>query len=359
MSFGEQFLRFPDLFPGRPSGEPWGDRALLLDVAGGPYLLAGLAPAQEEAARHRFGALCQPARPAQEEAARHRFGALCQPARPARPAEAGDPQVVLRMFRAPAADFLAVDTRGWEYALDFAPAAASLAVAGLRLMARLDWPVDWGGEGGGDRAGALSAAVWTSEAAGEEWASVCENCLRVVVAHRLLAAGGAVLHSAGVVDRGRGPGEERAFLLLGPSGAGKTTASRLCLAAGGDVLSDDLNAVRFPDAGGAPDSAAARLAKLPFTGDLGDRAGGPESVPLRAILRLAKCGEGVPEGLRPLSPAAALASLLAAAPFVNRDPWRRDALLAVLERLVRAVPAFEVSFTPGGELWSILRSIAG
>jgi hypothetical protein len=319
MSFGEQFLRFPDLFPGRPSGEPWGDRALLLDVAGGPYLLSGLAPAQEEAARHRFGALCGPARPAGGEAA-----------------------VTLRMFRAPAADFLAVDTRGWEYALDFAPAATSLAVAGLRLMARLDRPAE----------GALSAAVWTSEAAGEEWASVCENCLRVLVAHRLLATGGAVLHSAGVVDRV--PGGDRAFLLLGPSGAGKTTASRLCLAAGGDVLSDDLNAVRFMASQG---DGAVRLAKLPFTGDLGDRAGGPESVPLRAILRLAK---GTPEGLRPLSPAAALASLLAAAPFVNRDPWRRDALLAVLERLVRAVPAFEVRFTrEGGELWSILQSIAG
>jgi hypothetical protein len=324
MSFGEQFLRFPDLFPGRPSGEPWGDRALLLDVAGGPYLLAGLAPAQEAAARRRFGILC-------------------------RPMDAGIPQVVLRMFRAPAADFLAVDTRGWEYALDFAPAAASLAVAGLRLMARLDWSAE----------GALSAAVWTSEPAGEEWASVCENCLRVVVAHRLLAAGGAVLHSAGMVDRGPGPGADRAFLLLGPSGAGKTTASRLCLAAGGDVLSDDLNAVRFAASPGEAGEGAARLAKLPFTGDLGDRAGGPESVSLRAVLRLAKCGEGAPEGLRPLSPAAALASLLAAAPFVNRDPWRREALLAVLERLVRAVPAFEVSFTREGDLWSILKSIAG
>jgi len=315
-AFGEQFLRFPDLFPGRPSGEPWGERALLLDVAGGPYLLAGLAPAQEEAARRRFGALCLPA-------------------------DGDAAAVVLRMFRAPAADFLAVDTRGWEYALDFAPAATSLAVAGLRLMARLD----------GLAGGRLSAAVWTSEAAGEEWGSVCENCLRVVVAHRLLAEGGAVLHSAGVVDRAGG---DRGFLLLGPSGAGKTTASGLCLAAGGDVLSDDLNAVRFEDSG------SVRLAKLPFTGDLGDRAGGPESVPLRAILRLAKCAEGAPEGLRPLSPAAALASLLAAAPFVNRDPWRREALLAVLERLVGAVPAFEVRFTrEGGELWSILRAIAG
>ena len=321
-AFGEQFLRFPDLFPGRPSGEPWGKRALLLDVAGGPYLLAGLAPAQEEAARRRFGGLC-------------------------RPPDAEVSRVTLRMFRAPAADFLAVDTRGWEYALDFAPAATSLAVAGLRLMARLD------GLAGGGR---LSAAVWTSEPAGEEWASVCENCLRVVVAHRLLAAGGAVLHSAGVVDRGRAGGDRggRGFLLLGPSGAGKTTASGLCLAAGADVLSDDLNAVRFEDSG------SVRLAKLPFTGDLGDRAGGPESVPLRAILRLAKCGEGEPEGLRPLSPAAALASLLAAAPFVNRDPWRREALLAVLERLVEAVPAFEVRFTrEGGELWSILKAIAG
>jgi hypothetical protein len=304
MSFGAGFLRHPDLFPARRAGEPWGDRALALDVAGGPHLLSGLAATQEEALRHRFGPLCGPA--------------------------AAGGGTATRVFRAPAADFLAIDTRGWEYTLDLDPAPDALRVAGLHLMARLDWTP------------AIAGGLWTPETVGEEWTSVCENYLRLLTAYRLLEEGGALLHSAGVSDG------ERAWLLLGPSGAGKTTASRLCLAGGGIVLSDDLNAVLF-GAGGA------RLRKLPFTGDLGERAGGgPESVPLRAVLRLA---QGEEEGLRPLSPAAALASLVAAAPFVNRDPCRREALLAVLERLARAVPAWEVTFSREGGLWGMLQAI--
>jgi hypothetical protein len=113
------------------------------------------------------------------------------------------------------------------------------------------------------------------------------------------------------------------------------------------VLSDDLNAVLAGESG-------ARMVKLPFTGDLGDRAGAPASVPLRALLRLVK---GEEERLRPLSPAAALAGLVAAAPFVNRDPGRREGLLDVLERLAAAVPAWELTFPLGARLWSILRSI--
>jgi hypothetical protein len=307
MTFGGGFLRVPDLFPGRRSGEPWGDRAVALDVAGGPYLLSGLSPAQEEALRQRFGGLC---RSGGEGAA-----------------------VASRVFRAPAADFLDRDVRGWEYALDMEPSPAGVRLAGLRLMARLDgWP---------DLAGAL----WTCESAGEEWAAaVCENFLRVLVAYRLLAQGAALIHSAGVTDG------ESGLLLLGPSGAGKTTASRLCLAGGGAVLSDDLNAVR-------PDAAGARLQKLPFTGDLGERCDPTTpaaGVPLRALVRLAK---GPREGLRPLSPAAALAGLVAAAPYVNRDPWRQGALLTLLERLARRVPAYELTFSLAGDPWAILRSI--
>ncbi|HEX9944547.1 MAG TPA: hypothetical protein VGG03_21255 [Thermoanaerobaculia bacterium] len=303
MSFGSGFLRYPDLFPGRRSGEPWGDRAVALEVAGGPYLFAGLSAAQEEAVRRKFAGLCR---------------------------EAGDGAAVSsRVFRAPAADFLERDVRGWEYTLDMEHDAGSVRLAGLRLMARLDW------------APALSGGLWTCEAAGEEWTSVFENFFRVLAAYRLLAEGGAVLHSAGVTDGAA------AWLLLGPSGAGKTTASRLCLERGATVLSDDLNAVRLRSAG-------PHLEKLPFTGDLGERAGGPAGPPLRAVLRLAK---GTEERLRPLSPAAALAGLVAAAPFVNRDPWRREALLASLERLARSVPAYELTFSLGGGLWDILKSI--
>ena len=297
-SFGGQFLRYPDLFPGRRGGEPWGDRALALDVPGGPYLFQGISAAQEEVVRRRFGGLCRK-----------------------RPDE-GVPSAV---FRAPAADFLEIDTRGWEYNLEMDHGPGSVRLAGMRLMARLDWTPS------------LAGGLWTPEVAGEEWASVFENYLRVLTAYRLLETGGAVLHSAGVTDG------HAAFLLLGPSGAGKTTSSRLCLERGATVLSDDLNAVRD-----------AYVVKLPFTGDLGERSGGPESVPLRALLKLV---QGPEDRLRPLSPAAALASLVAASPVVNRDPWRREALLEILEGLARAVPAYELTFTLNGDVWGILKSI--
>ena len=317
MSFGEGFLRFPDLFPGRRSGEPWGDRAVALEVVGGPYLFTGLSPRQEELVRQRFSGLCGLG----EEAA----------------------AVVSRVFRAPAADFLDRDVRGWEYTQDMDHAAGSVRVAGLRLMARLDWTP------------ALAGALWTCEEEGDEWtAAVFENFFRVLAAYRLLVEGGAVIHSAGVTDGAS------AWLLLGPSGAGKTTASRLCLEAGATVLSDDLNAVRLgPHLPGPPlpwgeeGEQRPRIERLPFTGDLGGRSGGPAAYPLRAILRLAK-GE---DALRPLSPAAALAGLVAATPFVNRDPWRRNALLAILEGLARSVPAYELTFSLGSRLWDILRAI--
>jgi hypothetical protein len=311
MSFGDGFLRHPDLFPGRRSGEPWGDRDLALAIPGGPYLLSGLAATQEEALRRRFGPLCGPVKDGNKEEG-----------------------IATAVFRALASDFLEIDTRGWEYALDLDPGPRSLRVAGLRLMARLDWTPG------------LAGGLWTPEAAGEEWAAgVCENHLRILAAYRLLAAGGALLHSAGLSDG------DSAWLLLGPSGAGKTTASRLCLAAGADVLSDDLNAVLPPPGG----TAGPVVARLPFTGDLGERHGEPGCYPLRAVLRLR---QGPAESLAPLSPASSLAALAAAAPYVNRDPWRREALLAVLEGLARAVPAWELTFSPGADLWSILKSIS-
>ncbi len=305
MSFGSGFLRVPDLFPGRRSGEPWGDRSLVLDVAGGPYLFSGLSAAQEEMVRGKFAGLC---RQADEDAAA---------------------AVATRLFRAPAEDFLEVDTRGWEYTLDLDHAPGSVRLAGLHFMARLDWTPE------------LAGGLWTPQEPSEEWISFFENYFRVLAAYRLLAAGGALLHSAGVTDG------VSAWMLLGPSGAGKTTSSRMCLAQGATVLSDDLNAVLLPSAG-------PHLVRLPFTGDLGEQSGGAASYPLAALLRLVK---GVEDRLLPISPAAALAGLVAAAPFVNGDPWRRQALLGVLERLARSVPAYELVFSLEGGLWDILQSI--
>jgi hypothetical protein len=301
MTFAREFLRFPDLFPGRRAGEARGDRRAVLDVPGGPYAFDGLSASQEEGVRTRFAGLCR---------------------------EGGEAVVESRIFAAPPGDFGEVDTRGWEYTLDLDPSPASVRFAGLRLMARLDW------------APSLSGALWTPEVEGELFWPVLENFFRVLTAYRLLETGGAVLHSAAVTDG------ESAWLLLGPSGAGKTTAASLCRERGAAVLSDDLNAVSL--AGDAP-----RVVQLPFTGDLGgdDCLG---DLPLRAVLRLVKGSENQ---LRPLSPARALAGLVAAAPFVNRDSWREPALMDVLERLARAVPAYELVFSLDGGLWDSLQEL--
>jgi len=307
MTFGDGFLRFPDLFPGRRGGEPWGDRTLVLDVAGGPYRVTGLSAAQEEAARHKFGGLCREGEMAAE--------------------------VAVQVFRAAPTDFLDRDVRGWEYTLDRDYSPGSVLLAGLRLMARIDWTP------------ALAGGLWTSWSGGEEWASVFENYLRVLVAYRLLEEGGAMLHSAGVTDG------TSAWLLLGPSGAGKTTSSRLCLARGGTVLSDDLNAVRLEN------GARPRLTWLPFAGDLGGQAGAQAGYPLAPLAAVLRLKQGTENRLRPLSPATALAGLVAAAPFVNHDPWRRELLLSALERLARSVPAYELVFSLDGGLWDILKTI--
>ncbi len=316
MSFGERFLVHPDLFPARRAGEPWGDRALGLDLPGGPYRLTGLSAAQEQGAHEAFGAFCRPA-------VAERGG--------------GGSGVEVRLYAAAAADFRAVDTRGWEYELDVDHGPRAIQLAGLGLLARIDWPEP---PGCGQIPG-LAGALWTCEE-GERFPGICENFARVLLAYRLLELGGALLHSAGVVDRGR------ALLLLGRSGAGKTTAAGMSLASGREVLSDDLNAV-LPD--GREGAGGPSVARLPFAGDLRRAEAGAGAFPLCALLRLAK---GEAAALAPLSPALAAATLLACAPYVNADPHRREALLEVLAGLARQVPARWLTFSLGGDFWSIL-----
>lgn len=300
MSFGRTFLNNPDLFPARQSGEPWGDRELILDLPGGPYRFSGLSADQERKALGRFGDFHLPAARAAVETA---------------------------LFRAAPEDFREIDVRGWEYGMDLDAGPTSLRLAGLDLMGRLDWRPE------------LSGALWTPVAGGERFPGIFENLCRVLVAYRLHELGGAVIHGAALVDDGE------ALLFAGPSGAGKTTVSRLGQERGRTVLSDDLNALLPAEGGGV------RLAGLPFTGDLGGGAGPDASYPLRGLLRLEK---DVEDGLRPLSRAEAAACLLACSPFVNANPHRQDALLSVLLSLTRKVPAYALRFSLTGRMWSIL-----
>ncbi|HYG61389.1 MAG TPA: hypothetical protein VEL74_02305 [Thermoanaerobaculia bacterium] len=314
MSFGEQFLVHPDLFPARRSGETWGERELVIDLPGGPYLFTGLNAGQEAHVRRRFGSFCG-------------LGAGSPPA------------VETRFFRAAEADFREIDTRGWEYGLDLDFGLAAVRVAGLRLMARLDW-----------RPG-LAAAVWTPDAGGEAFAGIFENAFRALVSYRLLESGGVVLHGAALARRQEGGG---AFLFLGRSGAGKSTVSRLGMERGLTVLSDDLNALlpgELPGAAVATVAAATAVVKLPFTGDVGEPGAPSPPHPLRALFRLEKSAE---EAVSPLSRAEVVGCLLACSPFLNTDPYRRETLVSILSALVpRSLPAYALRFSLTGRFWEL------
>jgi hypothetical protein len=342
MSFGARFLRHPERFPERPRGDAWGDRELRLDLPGGPYQLLGLSAGQEQGVLATFpaarGLAPQPA--AAAPIASEPSGAVAGGAVPAVDiGTAGDTPIPIRLLRCAPDEFLPVDVRGWDYGLDFDWAPAAVRMAGLGFQGRLDWRPG--------RLG-LAGALWTHEDGGERFPGVFENFLRVLVAYRLLELGGAVLHSAGVVKDGA------AFLFLGRSGAGKTTAARLSLARGAEVLSDDLNALVIGGARGGAGGCV--VLKLPFTGDLGERRALRPPVPLGGLLRLAQDSA---DALAPLSRAETLACLLACAPFVNVDPHRRERLEQVLLALAAAAAprAFTLRFSLSGGFWSIIDGI--
>lgn len=158
---------------------------------------------------------------------------------------------------------------------------------------------------------------------------VLENFLRVLLAHHLLDQGGVMLHSAGVLYR------NNAYLFSGRSNAGKTTLTRKAIAAGVDVLSDDINLAAFENGG-------FRVHKAPFFGELGRREqnlSGCGSFPLGGLALLEKTSALT---AMPVSPAEGVAGLLAGCPYVNDDAREFPALLDILTRLVCHSPVIRL-----------------
>jgi hypothetical protein len=303
MKFAERFLNEPDLFPARQSGEPWGPEQVIIRFAGNDYRCTDLSATQAAAMRERFGALCVAS------------------------ADGSRPAADIRVFRAPYADFVA-DEHEWEFdfALDYSP--ASVCFAGSHFMGRLDWQPH------------LRAALWTPEDGRLVSHAIFENVLRTVVAYHLLEQRAVLLHSAAVVD---GSG---AHVFFGPSGAGKSTISRLGIATGRAVLSDDMNALRVTSEGVVAE-------KLPFAGDLGQTmATAAGSYPVRDLCRLRK---GETASRHPMRPAPAIAALLECAPFVNRNPFRHDELVETLKGLNARLPVQMLTFAPDERVWDLFR----
>jgi len=218
MAFGDAYLTRPPVFGDLPT-KPWGDKSLGIDLAGGCYRFAGLAPAQAAWARMRFQTPCEGA------------------------SEAAAP-VAVTVHRLPESAFREIGTRGWEYTFDRDYDPERLRLAGLDFLAEVSLSPALGGQ------------LWTSRTDPERFPGVFENFLRVLVAYRLTRSGGVLLHSGAFARAGR------AQVVFGRSGAGKSTSSRLALGAGWEVLSDDMNAL-------LRDGHGWRVERLPFAGDLG------------------------------------------------------------------------------------------
>lgn len=299
--FGRLFLRFPELFPARAAGEPWGDDALAVDFAGGPYSFHGLDPAQKTELLRRFGPMGLDTLP-----------------------ESSTP---IRIFRADPSELKDVELKGWSYTFDRDYQAHAVRVAGLFFMARVDFEPT------------LRAALWTPYTEGSVFLSQIENFFRLLVGYRLLDLGGVLFHSAGVASDGRG------FLFLGHSGAGKTTISRKSLAEGRTVLSDDMNALCPLEDSGLP-----AVEKLPFAGDLGRIPSPRRRYPLHGLFRLRK---GEPR-IAPISRSQAVAFLVGCAPFVNVDPHRVERLTDNLIGLLEHHPLAELTFAKDLPVWPLL-----
>jgi len=291
--FGERFI---DAWP-TADPVPWGEAVLSLALPPRPVRLLGL----DERQRNWLGE-------------RYRFRAGGAGAGPA-----------LRLWRVASEGFRQRGGERQEYSLDLYHDPEELWVAGWQFLARLPW------------SGEALAEIWTCETERGAFLGVVENVLRILTARRVLARGGVVIHSAGLQI------DARAHLFWGYSGAGKSTLSRLALAAGHGVISDDLNVV-LPGPGGFI------VERVPFAGDLGQTDASTGPLPLGGLHRLLKATEDRRE---PLAPARALASLSACAPFVNVDPHRTEQLLDNLAVLLKATTVDSVYFSPTGNPWSL------
>ena len=153
------------------------------------------------------------------------------------------------------------------------------------------------------------------------------NLIRAALAWRMLSRGGALLHAAGIVLR------DRAFVLAGPAGSGKSTWARLAEEAGGSVLSDDLVLV---DGGGDRIEALGAPFRSTHENTLG-----PGRWPLAAILFPVHGSEAA---LSPVSGIESRAKVLANLPFVADGVAADRRVTETIEAWISSVPTRKLSF---------------
>ncbi len=187
----------------------------------------------------------------------------------------------------------------------------------------------------------MRGTLYTSEPSNLADPTVFENFLRLYTAYAVLRQGGVLLHSAGVVVN------NRAWLFIGSSGAGKSSIAKLALAAGADILSDDINILLPNDEGGF------NAGPVPFAGDLGQVACNKRGTsPVAATICLRQSSA---MRLRAMQKSAAYSRLMTCSPTVNISHTHNDRLHDVLIDLLQVAPSFELNFSLQDEFDDIYR----
>jgi energy-coupling factor transporter ATP-binding protein EcfA2 len=164
-----------------------------------------------------------------------------------------------------------------------------------------------------------------------------ENWIRAAVAWRAAAHGGALVHAASAVRRGR------AYLFYGESGAGKSTLSASTRRA--TIVSDDLSLV-LPGEGGRLE-----LVGSTFPGTHGGEAPVIGRFPVAAAFRLVKAAEAA---IVPVPRVLAFAQLVGNLIFVAEASAVRPDILAAVERAFAKVPLGHLRFRKDDSFWDAI-----
>ncbi len=164
-----------------------------------------------------------------------------------------------------------------------------------------------------------------------------EYTLRVVYALLAVQHGGLLLHAAGIVH------QAQAYVFCGQSGSGKTTVARL--APPDAVLNDDL-VLLLPH--GLTDW---QVHATPFSNPTQQPPAGRIAAPLARLLFLV---QSPAVRLREVSPARALAELLAVVPVITSDATLGAQVMQIGGQLLASVAVHYLDFRPEPSFWAVL-----
>jgi hypothetical protein len=163
--------------------------------------------------------------------------------------------------------------------------------------------------------------------------------LRALVSVVLIKRSGFLVHSSGVVDKGK------AYLFLGPSGSGKTTVARL--SNGRDILNDE--AIAFTRKNDQWQAFA-----TPFYGDFG-RQDSNCNAPIEAMFFLKK-GSGFSH--RKLNRKEAIVRMLHQIMITSPNLKNFEYIFGMQCDLFASIPTYELEFKPSASIWRYVHGIS-